>query len=67
MGFDEMKALRFEENARLARFKECRSTSKSKQGVFPGFSTKKYTGRIGQKPTKDYFKVGSSTLLDKNL
>ena len=40
MGFDEKKALRFEENARLPRLNECRSTSKSKQSVFPGFSTK---------------------------
>jgi len=51
-GVDEKKALKFEENARLPRLNECRSTSKSKQSVFPGFSTKKYTGRFDQKRQK---------------
>lgn len=50
MGFDEKKALRFEENARL-----------------PRLFYKKYTGRFDQETTKDYIKVGSSTLLDKSL
>ena len=35
--------------------KECRSTSKSKQWVFPGFSTSRIYGHNRPETTKDYF------------
>ena len=42
----------FEENARLPSFNECRSTSESKQSVFPGFYNKIRPELIDQKRQK---------------